>query len=50
MHGESNLKTFRDGFRVLGTIFREARRHRTSYDGSRDAAPAAQIQEGSGAA
>jgi hypothetical protein len=39
MHGESNLKTFRDGFRVLGTIFREARRHRTSYDGSRDAAP-----------
>jgi len=29
MHGESNLKTFRDGFRVLGTIFREARRRRT---------------------
>jgi len=28
MHGESNLKTFRDGFRVLGTIFREARRRR----------------------
>lgn len=28
MHGESNLKTFRDGFRVLGTIFREARRSR----------------------
>jgi hypothetical protein len=29
MHGESNLKTFRDGFRVLGTIFREARRRRS---------------------
>jgi hypothetical protein len=28
MHGESNLNTFRDGFRVLGTIFREARRRR----------------------
>jgi len=26
--GQSNLKTFRDGFRVLGTIFSEARRHR----------------------
>jgi hypothetical protein len=26
--GVSNLKTFRDGFRVLGTIFREARRRR----------------------
>lgn len=29
MHGESNLKTFRDGFRVLGTILREARRRRS---------------------
>jgi hypothetical protein len=29
IHGESNLKTFRDGFRVLGTIFREARRRRS---------------------
>ena len=29
MHGESNLKTFRDGARVLGTIFREARRRRS---------------------
>lgn len=28
MHGESNLNTFRDGARVLGTIFREARRRR----------------------
>lgn len=27
--GVSNLKTFRDGFRVLGTIFKEARRRRT---------------------
>jgi hypothetical protein len=27
--GQSNLKTFRDGFRVLGTILREARRRRT---------------------
>jgi hypothetical protein len=26
--GQSNLKTFRDGFRVLGTIFKEARRRR----------------------
>jgi hypothetical protein len=26
--GESNLKTFRDGFRVLGTIIHEARRRR----------------------
>ena len=26
--GESNLKTFRDGFRVMGTILREARRNR----------------------
>jgi hypothetical protein len=29
LHGESNLKTFRDGFRVLGTIFGEARRRRS---------------------
>jgi hypothetical protein len=28
IHGESNLKTFRDGFRVLGTILGEARRRR----------------------
>lgn len=28
IHGESNLNTFRDGFRVLGTIMREARRRR----------------------
>ncbi|HEU5063729.1 MAG TPA: glycosyltransferase [Solirubrobacterales bacterium] len=29
IHGQSNLKTFRDGFRVLGTIFKEARRRRS---------------------
>jgi glycosyltransferase involved in cell wall biosynthesis len=29
LHGQSNLKTFRDGFRVLGTILTEARRRRT---------------------
>ena len=27
--GQSNLKTFRDGFRVLGTILKEGRRHRS---------------------
>jgi len=32
--GQSNLKTFRDGFRVLGTILREARRSR-AIQGSR---------------
>jgi hypothetical protein len=29
--GQSNLKTFRDGFRVLGTIFRESRRRRSIH-------------------
>jgi len=29
IHGQSNLNTFRDGFRVLGTILREARRRRS---------------------
>jgi glycosyltransferase involved in cell wall biosynthesis len=29
IYGQSNLKTFRDGFRVLGTIFRENRRRRS---------------------
>jgi glycosyl transferase family 2 len=28
LSGESNLKTFRDGFRVMGTILRETRRNR----------------------
>lgn len=29
LHGQSNLNTFRDGFRVLGTILRESRRRRS---------------------
>jgi hypothetical protein len=29
--GDSNLNTFRDGFRVLGTILSEARRHRSIH-------------------
>lgn len=29
LSGQSNLKTFRDGFRVMGTILREARRNRS---------------------
>jgi Glycosyl transferase family 2 len=33
IHGESNLKTFRDGTRVLATIFSEARRRRTISGG-----------------
>jgi hypothetical protein len=40
MYGESNLKTFRDGARVLGTIFREARRRRSLFRGHPQAAPA----------
>jgi len=31
IHGESNLKTFRDGFRVLGTILSESRRRRSIH-------------------
>jgi hypothetical protein len=34
--GQSNLNTFRDGFRVLGTIFSEARRRRTIRGGRED--------------
>jgi len=41
IHGESNLKTFRDGFRVLGTIFKEARRRR----GLRVLRPAGETQQ-----
>ena len=33
--GQSNLKTFRDGFRVLGTILEESRRRRTIDRGQR---------------
>jgi hypothetical protein len=32
LHGQSNLKTFRDGFRVLGTILGEARRRRAIHN------------------
>jgi hypothetical protein len=32
LHGQSNLKTFRDGFRVLGTILGEAKRRRAILD------------------
>jgi glycosyltransferase involved in cell wall biosynthesis len=38
LHGQSNLKTFRDGFRVLGTILREARRRRSIHRERRPAA------------
>ena len=31
IYGESNLNTFRDGFRVLGTILREGRRRRSIH-------------------
>ncbi|HET9592673.1 MAG TPA: glycosyltransferase [Solirubrobacterales bacterium] len=51
MHGESNLKTFRDGFRVLGTIFREARRRRTlSHERHLAASPEVAEQQRAGAA
>jgi hypothetical protein len=51
MHGESNLKTFRDGFRVLGTIFREARRRRSLRpERSTAAAPELAEQQRAGAA
>jgi hypothetical protein len=39
LSGQSNLNTFRDGFRVLGTIFREARRRRTIGGGHKHADP-----------
>ncbi len=42
--GHSNLNTFRDGFRVLGTIFREARRRRTIRSGREHVDPA-QLRE-----
>jgi hypothetical protein len=44
IHGESNLNTFRDGFRVLGTILSEARRRRTIRQRGKSAAPA-RVQE-----
>ncbi len=42
--GESNLNTFRDGFRVLGTIISEGRRHR-SIHGDRPATAEAREAE-----
>jgi hypothetical protein len=37
--GQSNLNTFRDGFRVLGTILGEARRRRTIHNGRQHVSP-----------
>ena len=37
--GQSNLKTFRDGFRVLGTILSEARRRRLFHDHEQTPSP-----------
>ena len=37
--GVSNLKTFRDGFRVLGTIFKEGRRRRSLRHPRHNVAP-----------
>jgi hypothetical protein len=47
--GVSNLKTFRDGFRVLGTIFKEARRRR-SLRHERVHVPAAEVERARAAA
>jgi Glycosyl transferase family 2 len=43
--GQSNLRTFRDGFRVLGTIIGEARRRRTIHHNRQPLAQAKQTQE-----
>jgi hypothetical protein len=42
LYGQSNLKTFRDGFRVLGTILREARRRRAIPNHAKPAEAAGQ--------
>ncbi len=47
--GQSNLNTFRDGFRVLGTIFAEARR-RGTFKPERTSAPAPKPQKAKAAA
>jgi Glycosyl transferase family 2 len=39
LSGQSNLKTFRDGFRVLGTILDQARRRRAIHREQRPAMP-----------
>ena len=41
IYGQSNLKTFRDGFRVLGTILSEARRRRAIRPSAEPSARAA---------
>jgi glycosyltransferase involved in cell wall biosynthesis len=43
--GQSNLKTFRDGFRVLGTILSEARRRRTIRRGHQPAPSSVKVRE-----
>jgi Glycosyl transferase family 2 len=43
--GQSNLRTFRDGFRVLGTIIGEARRRRVIRRGRQPAAEGQRIEE-----
>ena len=43
--GQSNLKTFRDGFRVLGTIISESRRRRTIQHGHYASADSAAIEQ-----
>jgi hypothetical protein len=52
IHGESNLKTFRDGFRILGTILGTARRERGTAQNFGAATPpptAVDSQNGNGA-
>lgn len=48
--GQSNLKTFRDGFRVLGTILREARRRRSIHRDRPVRGAAAEAQKADAAA
>lgn len=43
--GQSNLRTFRDGFRVLGTIIGEARRRRVIHRGRPSGDEARQIRD-----
>jgi hypothetical protein len=42
--GQSNLKTFRDGFRVLGTILGESRRRRSFQRGHHISGPSQEVQ------
>ena len=45
MFGQSNLKTFRDGFRVLGTILKEARRRRSLHHPRHNVGKNAEVAE-----